>query len=70
MIALKALSMSVRQSMVRDEFLPGRAEEDAAKDDDQYRCKNERVQWHFMFRVNLGEEATRWKAPISKSTLV
>ena len=47
-------------------FLPGRAEEDAAKDDDQDRRKDERIKWHFMFRVNFGEEATRWKTPISK----
>ena len=56
--------------MARANFLPGRAEEDTAKDDDQYRSKDERVQWHFVFRVNFGEEATRRKSPISKTTLV
>ena len=71
MIALKALSMLVRRGMDTDEdFLPRRAEEDAAKDDDQNRSKDERVKWHFMFRVNFGEEATRRKSPISKGALV
>lgn len=47
------------------ENLPGRAKEDATEDDDQSRGKDERVERHFVFRVDLCEEATRWESTIS-----
>ena len=46
-------------------YLPGRAKKDATKDHNQHRGKDERIEWHFMFRVNPGKEATRWKSSVS-----
>lgn len=46
-------------------LLPGRAKEDAAEDDDQCRGEDERVERHFMFRVDFRKEATRWKPTVS-----
>ena len=49
--------------------VPGRAEKDATEDDDQCRGKNERVEGHFMFRVDLCKKATRRKSSVSETPI-
>lgn len=66
MMALKALTFSVRGMFhIGREALPGRAKEDATEDDDQCCGEDERIEWHFVFRVDFCEEATRGKPTVS-----
>lgn len=54
MMALNALGMSVRKvRRVIQIFLPRRAKEDTAKDDNQNGRENERVEWHLVLGVDF-----------------